>query len=121
MQRYYVHLALFLLSFNGASGLNSIAHLNNHFAKYGTLVNVQVHFEGDPSSALVTFSSPTEAEAAVNSPEAVLGMRFIRIFLHTEKPANAAFPVPKPSGKTDKVAFLKQIGDAFQWKRIVKT
>jgi hypothetical protein len=84
-------------------GLNTIAHLNNHFAKYGTLVNVQVHFEGDPSSALVTFSSPMEAEAAVASPEAVLGMRFIRIFLHTERPTN---PPTKPTGKGDMVAKL---------------
>ena len=33
---------------------NSIAHLNNHFARFGTLTNVQVHFEGDPASALVS-------------------------------------------------------------------
>jgi len=86
--------------FSISIGLNSIAHLNNHFAKYGTLVNVQVHFEGDPSSALVTFSSPIEAELAVSSPEAVMGMRFIKMFLHVDKSAHNA---PKPIGKTEKV------------------
>ena len=35
--------------------INTIAHLNNHFARFGSLVNVQVHFEGDPASALVRF------------------------------------------------------------------
>ena len=35
-------------------GFNTIAHLNNHFARFGTLVNVQVHFEGYPASALVS-------------------------------------------------------------------
>ena len=33
--------------------INTIAHLNNHFARFGSLVNVQVQFEGDPASALV--------------------------------------------------------------------
>jgi hypothetical protein len=36
-------------------GINTIAHLNNHFARFGSLVNVQVHFEGDPASALVSY------------------------------------------------------------------
>jgi RNA-binding protein 26 len=62
--------------------VNNIAHLNNHFARYGTLVNVQVQFEGDPASALVTFSNTEEATSAFNSAEAVLGNRFIKMFYH---------------------------------------
>lgn len=65
--------------------LNNIAHLNNHFARFGTLVNVQVQFEGDPASALVTFSSNREAEASINSADAVLGNRFIKMFYHYDK------------------------------------
>ena len=67
--------------------MNNIAHLNNHFARFGTLVNVQVQFEGDPASALVSFSNPSEAGAAFNTPEAVLGNRFIKMHFHYERPA----------------------------------
>jgi len=66
--------------------LNNIAHLNNHFTQFGELVNLQVQFEGDPASALVTFASPTEAEMAFSSAEAVLGNRFIKVFYHHAKP-----------------------------------
>ena len=45
---------------------------------------MQVQFEGDPASALVTFASPMEAEAAFNAPDAVLGNRFIKMFFHHE-------------------------------------
>ena len=33
-----------LLVKNIPSGLNTIAHINNHFTRFGTLVNVQVSF-----------------------------------------------------------------------------
>uniref|UniRef100_A0A0K2UTN6 RNA binding motif protein 26 [Ochotona princeps] n=1 Tax=Lepeophtheirus salmonis TaxID=72036 RepID=A0A0K2UTN6_LEPSM len=65
---------------------NNIAQLNNHFARFGVLVNVQVQFEGDPGSALVTFSKPTEAESAFSSSEAVMGNRFIKMFYHYDRP-----------------------------------
>ncbi len=48
---------------------------------------MQVQFEGDPASALVTFAAPGEAEAAFNSAEAVLGNRFIKMFYHYERPS----------------------------------
>ncbi len=38
-------------------------------------VSFQIQFEGDPASALVTFSNPSEAETAFSSAEAVLGNR----------------------------------------------
>ena len=85
-------------------GLNTIAHLNNHFAKFGTLVNVQVtiyffsflrviceteklplfqiHYQGDHSAALVSFAQSHEASAAMNSSEAVFGNRFIKMFFN---------------------------------------
>ena len=65
--------------------LNNIGLLNNHFGKFGTLVNVQVHFEGDPASALITYSEPFEAEGAMNSADAVLANRFIKVFYHHPK------------------------------------
>lgn len=77
---------------NIPSGINTIAHLNNHFARFGSLVNVQVHFEGDPASALVTFASPSEADLAMTSTEAVMGNRFIKVFYHNES-KNASVPL----------------------------
>ena len=55
--------------------LNTITHLNGHFSRYGSLVNVQVQFEGDPSSALITFSNNEDATLAFNSSEAVMNNR----------------------------------------------
>ncbi|KAL0809380.1 hypothetical protein ABMA28_011578 [Loxostege sticticalis] len=63
-------------------GLNDITHLNNHFSKFGKIVNIQVCFEGDPEAALITFSTPTEANVAFKSTEAVLNNRFIKVFWH---------------------------------------
>ena len=65
--------------------LNSILHLNGHFSKFGTLVNVQIQFEGDPSSALITFADTSEAAAAFNCTEAIMNNRFIKVFWHVEK------------------------------------
>lgn len=64
-------------------GLNSIAHLNNHFCKFGKIVNIQVTYEGDPEAAIVTFSTHAEANVAYRSTEAVLNNRFIKVFWHT--------------------------------------
>lgn len=51
-------------------------------------MNVQVHFEGDPASALITFSEPFEAEGAMSSADAVLANRFIKVFYHNISPKN---------------------------------
>lgn len=64
-------------------GLNSIFHLNNHFCKFGKIVNIQVSYEGDPEAATVTFSSHAEANVAYRSTEAVLNNRFIKVFWHS--------------------------------------
>lgn len=63
-------------------GLNSITHLNDHFAKFGKINNIMVEHEGSPDAALVTFSSYSEANAAYRSTEAVLNNRFIKVFWH---------------------------------------
>ena len=50
---------------------------------------MQVQFEGDPASALVTFANPMEAEAAYSAPDAVLGNRFIKMFFHYDRNAKS--------------------------------
>lgn len=65
-------------------GLNNISILNNHFSKFGKIVNMQVSFNGDVEGALVTFSTHAEAQAAYRSTEAVLNNRFIKVFWHNK-------------------------------------
>ena len=65
--------------------LNNITRLNSHFSKFGVLLNVQIHFEGDPCSALITFIDADEAAAAVNSTEVIMNDPFIKVFSHVKK------------------------------------
>ena len=72
--------------------LNNIMDLNSHFLRFGKIVNIQINFENDPEAALITFSSPLEANIAYRSTEAVLNNRFIRVFWHNkEKVRNSNF------------------------------
>lgn len=71
-------------------GLNSIAHLNNHFCKFGKIVNIQVSYEGDPEAAIITFSTHAEANVAYRSTEAVLNNRFIKVFWHISNGGGAS-------------------------------
>lgn len=64
-------------------GLNSITHLNDHFSKFGKIVNIQITYDGDPEAAIVTFSTHAEANVAYRSTEAVLNNRFIKVLWHT--------------------------------------
>lgn len=66
------------------SELNNISKLNEHFSKFGTIVNLQVAFQNDPEAALIQFASPDEAKRAIQSPEAVLNNRFIRVHWHRD-------------------------------------
>ncbi|XP_043289174.1 RNA-binding protein 26 isoform X2 [Venturia canescens] len=70
--------------------MNNITQLNNHFSKFGKIVNIQVNFGGDPEAALVTFQLPTEAKAAYRSTEAVLNNRFIKVLWHNNLTNNAS-------------------------------
>uniref|UniRef100_A0A8K9V7R8 RNA binding motif protein 26 n=1 Tax=Oncorhynchus mykiss TaxID=8022 RepID=A0A8K9V7R8_ONCMY len=65
-------------------GLNNISKLNQHFSKFGTIVNLQVTYGNDPEGALIQFDSHEEAKRALQSPEAVLNNRFIRVLWHCE-------------------------------------
>jgi hypothetical protein len=60
--------------------MNTITKLSGYFERFGTIVNLQVRYEGDPESAIVQFSSPFEAKAAHDCTEAVLNNRFIRVY-----------------------------------------
>lgn len=66
-------------------GMNTIAHLNNHFAKFGKIVNIQISYDDDPEAAIVTFSTHAEANVAYRSTEAVLNNRFIKVFWHSQQ------------------------------------
>lgn len=59
--------------------LNTISCLNDHFSKFGTVVNVLTRYENNPESALVKFSNNFEATSAIRSTEAVLNNRFIKV------------------------------------------
>ncbi|XP_058484082.1 RNA-binding protein 27 isoform X1 [Solea solea] len=64
--------------------LNNITKLNEHFSKFGTIVNIQVVFGGDPEAALIQYTKNEEARQAISSIEAVLDNRFIRVYWHRE-------------------------------------
>ncbi|XP_051959991.1 RNA-binding protein 27-like isoform X2 [Xyrauchen texanus] len=68
--------------------LNNITKLNEHFSKFGTIVNIQVVFGGDPEAALIQYTANEEARRAISSTEAVLNNRFIRVYWHREATTN---------------------------------
>uniref|UniRef100_A0A7M4G329 RNA-binding protein 26 n=1 Tax=Crocodylus porosus TaxID=8502 RepID=A0A7M4G329_CROPO len=64
--------------------LNNISKLNEHFSRFGSLVNLQVAYQGDPEGALIQFATHEEAKKAISSTEAVLNNRFIKVYWHRE-------------------------------------
>ncbi|XP_059427695.1 RNA-binding protein 26 isoform X1 [Carassius carassius] len=72
--------------------LNNISKLNEHFSKFGTIVNLQVAYNNDPEGALIQFASPEAAKRAMQSTEAVLNNRFIRVHWHREDSHNTPHP-----------------------------
>ncbi|NXO01841.1 RBM27 protein, partial [Rhinopomastus cyanomelas] len=64
--------------------LNNITQLNEHFSKFGTIVNIQVAFQNDPEAALIQYLTNDEARKAISSTEAVLKNRFIRVLWHRD-------------------------------------
>ncbi|KAF7212295.1 RNA-binding protein 26 [Nothobranchius furzeri] len=96
--------------------LNSISKLNEHFSKFGTIVNLQVAYQNDPEGALIQFASPDEAKRAMQSTEAVLNNRFIKVHWfredgsdgHGQPRSQQPPPLPPPQLATPPVAALKQ-------------
>ncbi|XP_016123641.1 RNA-binding protein 26 [Sinocyclocheilus grahami] len=80
--------------------LNNISKLNEHFSKFGTIVNLQVAYNNDPEGALIQFASPEEAKRAMQSTEAVLNNRFIRVHWHREDAVEHTHTTPHPSIQT---------------------
>uniref|UniRef100_A0A6Q2X6P2 RNA binding motif protein 26 n=1 Tax=Esox lucius TaxID=8010 RepID=A0A6Q2X6P2_ESOLU len=89
--------------------LNNISKLNEHFSKFGTIVNLQVAYGGDAESALVQFSCHDEARAAMQSPQAVLNNRFIRVHWHRDDgPGQGHQGPPPPQPLMQSATSLKQ-------------
>ncbi|XP_067944234.1 RNA-binding protein 26-like [Watersipora subatra] len=76
---------------------NNIKSLNDHFSKFGEIINLQVQYMGQHDTALVTFSSNQSAKLAHNNPTPVFNNRFIKIFWHN---ANKQAETAKPSAKS---------------------
>ncbi|NXK22150.1 RBM27 protein, partial [Arenaria interpres] len=79
------------------SELNNITQLNEHFSKFGTIVNIQVAFQNDPEAALIQYLTNDEARKAISSTEAVLNNRFIRVLWHREGEQQPPPQQPQPS------------------------
>ncbi|XP_038628075.1 RNA-binding protein 27 isoform X2 [Tachyglossus aculeatus] len=73
--------------------LNNITKLNEHFCKFGTIVNIQVAFKGDPEAALIQYLTNDEARKAISSTEAVLNNRFIRVLWHRDSSEQQSLPL----------------------------
>uniref|UniRef100_A0A8C6YSA5 RNA-binding protein 26 n=1 Tax=Nothoprocta perdicaria TaxID=30464 RepID=A0A8C6YSA5_NOTPE len=96
--------------------LNNISKLNEHFSKFGNLVNLQVAYQGDPEGALIQFATHEEAKKAISSTEAVLNNRFIKVYWHREgsvPPLQTTAPkplVPQPSLPVVKQSVKERLG-----------
>ncbi|CAL8350254.1 unnamed protein product [Merluccius merluccius] len=91
--------------------LNNISKLNAHFSQFGTIVNLQVAYQNDREGALVQFSNHSEAKRAMQSPEAVLGNRFIKVHWFRQDGPQGPPPSQQPAHPTDPTALptsLKQ-------------
>ncbi|XP_025065306.1 RNA-binding protein 27 isoform X2 [Alligator sinensis] len=76
--------------------LNNITRLNEHFSKFGTIVNIQVAFQNDPEAALIQYLTNDEARKAISSTEAVLNNRFIRVLWHRENEQQPSLQQQQP-------------------------
>uniref|UniRef100_A0A8D0CKR2 RNA binding motif protein 26 n=1 Tax=Scleropages formosus TaxID=113540 RepID=A0A8D0CKR2_SCLFO len=88
--------------------LNNISKLNEHFSKFGTIVNLQVAYQNDPEAALIQFATHEEAKRAILSTEAVLNNRFIKVFWHREDGVSQAQPPSQTTAQQPPAMALKQ-------------
>uniref|UniRef100_A0A8K9WXQ4 RNA binding motif protein 26 n=1 Tax=Oncorhynchus mykiss TaxID=8022 RepID=A0A8K9WXQ4_ONCMY len=91
-------------------GLNNISKLNQHFSKFGTIVNLQVTYGNDPEGALIQFDSHEEAKRALQSPEAVLNNRFIRVLWHCEDEMGHLLSLTEPPATSLKQSVKDRLG-----------
>ncbi|PWY98892.1 hypothetical protein BCV70DRAFT_192906 [Testicularia cyperi] len=62
--------------------------VNDYFKKFGTITNISIDKPG--SKALVSYSQPSEAKAAHESPEVIFGNRFVKVYFQRLDEANVA-------------------------------
>ncbi|MGH0133397.1 UNVERIFIED_CONTAM: hypothetical protein FKN15_035940 [Acipenser sinensis] len=100
--------------------LNNIRKLNEHFCKFGTIVNLQVAYKSNPEGALIQFSNHEEAKRAISSTEAVLNNRFIKVFWHQEDIAPQMQPTAQQVLSTS-MGLTKTVYNPAALKAIQKT
>lgn len=78
-----------------AESLDLIA-VNEYFKKFGTITNISIDKPG--SKALVSYSQPSEAKAAHESPDVIFGNRFVKVYFQRldEAAGTSAAPAPTP-------------------------
>lgn len=57
--------------------MNTIEQLNEHFKRFGNILNIVI--KQDTQTAFIKFAEHPSAVAAIESPDAVFGNRFIRV------------------------------------------
>ncbi|KAF1742232.1 hypothetical protein MXB_4811, partial [Myxobolus squamalis] len=78
----------------------NINDVNLYFSKFGKVINVILNFENNPSWVLIEFSTSDEAKAAYDSPDAIFGNRFIRIFYYKSSHKSEEEPKAKIQAST---------------------
>lgn len=63
----------------------TLGALNQFFETFGTVVNIQVRPAMNPNHAFVEFAQRSEAQAAMNSVDAILGNRHVRVYWAREQ------------------------------------
>ncbi|KAJ1019936.1 hypothetical protein NDA16_004217 [Ustilago loliicola] len=77
-----------------AESLDLIA-VNEYFKKFGTITNISIDKPG--SKALVSYSQPSEAKAAHESPDVIFGNRFVKVYFQRLDEAAGASAAPAPT------------------------
>ena len=60
--------------------LNRVDKMQQHFSKFGQLVEIQCQYEQMPDAALIKFATNPQAFAAYKCPQPVFNNRFIRLY-----------------------------------------
>lgn len=73
--------------------------VNEYFKKFGTITNISIDKPG--SKALVSYSQPSEAKTAHESPDVIFGNRFVKVYFQrldeaAGGPAAGSSPTPRP-------------------------
>ncbi|KAF9426508.1 hypothetical protein BGZ94_006407 [Podila epigama] len=76
---------------------NTISKVNEFFAQFGSLVNIQV--DQPAHKALIQYSTREEASAAYNSPEVIFGNRFVKVYWQPDDQQGFGGAAPKPTGQ----------------------